>query len=165
MIVILFYPGRLQILPGLYLGNLKDSQDREQLARLNITHVLSIHDTAAPVLQEMTYLCISAADHCKQNLMLGVSRSSTLVVAYLMVVSGARGWVDCLAAVRAARPCAGPNLGFLRQLDEYEHWELPQVRSWWAERYGDSPLNDPEEIEALLGRRSQDQPPVTDGNQ
>ena len=56
----------------------------------------------------------------------GVSRSVTLVVAYLMTVTGL-GWVDCLAAVRAVRPCARPNLGFLRQLEEYENLDLAQV--------------------------------------
>ncbi|CAL8309227.1 unnamed protein product [Lota lota] len=187
-----------KILPGLYLGNLKDSQDRDLLAQFNITHILSIHDTANPVLEDMTYRCISAADHSKQNLMqyfkdsivfihesrlqgggclvhcvAGVSRSVTLVVAYLMTVTGL-GWVDCLAAVRAARPCAGPNLGFLRQLEEYENLELAQVspirqvlsfnalylfplqyRTWWMGRYGKNPLNDHQEIEALLARKSQ----------
>lgn len=56
----------------------------------------------------------------------GVSRSVTLVVAYIMTVTG-RGWVESLAAVRAARPCAGPNLGFLRQLEEFENTELAEV--------------------------------------
>lgn len=56
----------------------------------------------------------------------GVSRSVTLVVAYIMTVTG-HGWVDSLAAVRAARPCAGPNLGFLRQLEEFENTELTEV--------------------------------------
>lgn len=56
----------------------------------------------------------------------GVSRSVTLVVAYIMTVTG-RGWVESLAAVRAARPCAGPNLGFLRQLEEFENTELREV--------------------------------------
>lgn len=56
----------------------------------------------------------------------GVSRSVTLVVAYIMTVTG-RGWVESLAAVREARPCAGPNLGFLRQLEEFENTELREV--------------------------------------
>lgn len=30
---------------------MSDARDREQLARNNITHILSIHDTAAPILQ------------------------------------------------------------------------------------------------------------------
>ncbi|XP_017260508.1 dual specificity protein phosphatase 22-B [Kryptolebias marmoratus] len=139
-----------KVLPNLYLGNFKDARDPELLAQNNITHILSIHDTAAPILEDMTYLCISAADHSKQNLIqyfrqsfvfihesrlkgegclvhcvAGASRSVTLVVAYIMTVTG-RGWVESLAAVRSARPCAGPNLGFLRQLEEFENFELAQ---------------------------------------
>ncbi|KAM7387753.1 hypothetical protein PAMP_023972 [Pampus punctatissimus] len=128
--------------------------------------------------EDMTYLCISAADHSKQNLMqyfrdsimfihesrmkgegclvhcvAGVSRSVTLVVAYIMTVTG-RGWVESLAAVRAARPCAGPNLGFLRQLEEFENTELTQYRAWWKERYGKNTFSDDEEVKALLSRKS-----------
>lgn len=83
----------------------------------------------------------------------GVSRSVTLVVAYIMTVTG-RGWVESLAAVRAARPCAGPNLGFLRQLEEFESAALVEYRAWWKERYGASALSDEREVEALLTERS-----------
>ncbi|XP_062280020.1 dual specificity protein phosphatase 22-B-like isoform X2 [Scomber scombrus] len=128
--------------------------------------------------QDKTYLCISASDHSKQNLMqyfrdsimfihesrmkgegclvhcvAGVSRSVTLVVVYIMTVTG-RGWVESLAAVRAARPCAGPNLGFLRQLEEFENTELTEYRAWWQDRYGDSSFSDDEEVGALLTRKS-----------
>uniref|UniRef100_A0A8C7WW70 Dual specificity protein phosphatase 22 n=1 Tax=Oryzias sinensis TaxID=183150 RepID=A0A8C7WW70_9TELE len=129
-----------------------DARDPELLAQHNITHILSVHDTAAPVLEGVTYLCISASDHSKQNLtqyfrdsivfihesrlkgegclvhcVAGVSRSVTLVVAYIMTVTDC-GWVEALAAVRSARPCAGPNLGFLRQLEEFENTQLAEVR-------------------------------------
>ncbi|XP_056270848.1 dual specificity protein phosphatase 22-B-like isoform X2 [Pseudoliparis swirei] len=142
-----------KVLPDLYLGNIKDARDRELLAQRNITHILSIHDTAAPILEDMTYLCISAADQSKQNLVAGVSRSVTLVVAYIMTATG-RGWVESLAAVRAVRPCAGPNLGFLRQLKEFENTELTEYRAWWKDRYGKNTFNDDEETEHLLTRSS-----------
>ncbi|XP_042339646.1 dual specificity protein phosphatase 22-B-like [Plectropomus leopardus] len=170
--------GISKVLPDLYLGNMKDARDRELLEKHNITHILSIHDTAAPVLEDMTYLCISASDHSKQNLIqyfrdsimfihesrlkgegclvhcvAGVSRSVTLVVAYIMTVTG-RGWVDSLAAVRAVRPCAGPNLGFLRQLEEFENTELTEYRAWWRDRYGKNSLNDDKEMETLLTQKS-----------
>lgn len=166
-----------KVLPGLYLGNIKDAQDKELLKTHNITHILSIHDNAAPILEDITYLCISASDHSKQNLtqhfkdsivfihesrmkgegclvhcVAGVSRSVTLVVAYIMTVTG-RGWVESLAAVRAARPCAGPNLGFLRQLEEFENTELAQYRTWWVDRYGKNFFSDEEDIAALLMKK------------
>lgn len=56
----------------------------------------------------------------------GVSRSVTLVVAYIMTVTGL-GWQEALAAVRVARPSAGPNLGFQRQLQEFEATQADQV--------------------------------------
>ncbi|CAL1592648.1 unnamed protein product [Knipowitschia caucasica] len=166
-----------KVLPGLYLGNIKDAQDKELLKARNITHILSIHDSAIPILEDITYLCISASDHSKQNLtqyfkdsivfihesrlkgesclvhcVAGVSRSVTLVVAYIMTVT-ARGWVDSLAAVRAARPCAGPNLGFLRQLEEFENTELAQYRVWWKGLYGKNLFNDDEEVSELLVKK------------
>ncbi|XP_035489949.1 dual specificity protein phosphatase 22-B isoform X2 [Scophthalmus maximus] len=142
-----------KVLPDLYLGNFKDARDREQLARNNITHILSIHDSAAPILQEMTYLCISAADLPTQNLLAGVSRSVTLVVAYIMTVTGL-GWQEALAAVRVVRSCAGPNLGFQRQLQEFEAAQAEEFREWLREEYKDNPFNDEADIRDLLARVS-----------
>ncbi|KAH7981893.1 hypothetical protein HPB52_001454 [Rhipicephalus sanguineus] len=34
------------VLPGVYIGNFRDSKDPEQLQANNITHIISIHDTA-----------------------------------------------------------------------------------------------------------------------
>lgn len=56
----------------------------------------------------------------------GVSRSVTLVIAYIMTVTGL-GWQEALAAVKVARPCAGPNLGFQHQLQEFEASQADQV--------------------------------------
>ncbi|XP_024247204.2 dual specificity protein phosphatase 22-B isoform X3 [Oncorhynchus tshawytscha] len=140
-----------QVLPDLYLGNFKDARDREQLTRNNITHILSIHDSAAPILPGMTYLCISAADLPTQNLLAGVSRSVTLVVAYIMTVTGL-GWQEALAAVRVARPCAGPNLGFQRQLQEFETNHADQFREWLWQLYKERPFNDEDDIRILLAK-------------
>lgn len=38
------------------------------------------------------------------------------------------GWQEALAAVKVVRPCAGPNLGFQRQLQEFEATQADQVR-------------------------------------
>lgn len=45
-----------------------------------------------------------------------------------MTVTGL-GWQEALAAVRVARPCAGPNLGFQRQLQEFETNHADQVNT------------------------------------
>uniref|UniRef100_A0A8C3G6H2 Dual specificity phosphatase catalytic domain-containing protein n=1 Tax=Cyclopterus lumpus TaxID=8103 RepID=A0A8C3G6H2_CYCLU len=93
---------------------------------------MSIHDTAAPIL-EVSALCLNRLKNNQRHAVklcalsvAGVSRSVTLVVAYIMTATG-RGWVESLAAVRAVRPCAGPNLGFLRQLEEFENTGLTEV--------------------------------------
>lgn len=48
----------------------------------------------------------------------GQSRSAALVIAYLMASRG-MSLMEAWAATRAARPCAQPNAGFLRQLARY----------------------------------------------
>lgn len=51
------------------------------------------------------------------------------MVAYIMTVTRL-GWSDALAAVKAARPCAAPNVGFQRQLQEFESTQADEV--WGA---------------------------------
>ncbi|XP_043334783.1 dual specificity protein phosphatase 15 isoform X2 [Cervus canadensis] len=50
------------VLPGLYLGNFIDAKDTDQLGRNKITHIISIHESPQPLLQDITYLRISVAD-------------------------------------------------------------------------------------------------------
>ena len=50
----------------------------------------------------------------------GQSRSAALVIAHLMAARQL-GLVEAWALTRAARPCAQPNSGFLRQLEAYRH--------------------------------------------
>ncbi|KAF3699405.1 Dual specificity protein phosphatase 22-B [Channa argus] len=83
----------------------------------------------------------------------GVSRSVTLVVAYIMTVTGL-GWQEALAAVRVVRPCAGPNLGFQRQLQEFETTQADEFRKWLQKQYKDNPFNDEADIRDLLARAS-----------
>ncbi|XP_059544376.1 dual specificity protein phosphatase 22 isoform X2 [Myotis daubentonii] len=167
--------GMNKILPGLYIGNFKDARDAEQLSRNKVTHILSVHDSARPMLEGVKYLCIPAADSPSQNLtrhfkesikfihecrlrgegclvhcLAGVSRSVTLVIAYIMTVTDF-GWEDALHTVRAGRSCANPNLGFQRQLQEFEKHEVHEYRQWLKEEYGESPLRDAEEARNILG--------------
>ncbi|XP_058411391.1 dual specificity protein phosphatase 22 isoform X2 [Diceros bicornis minor] len=147
--------GMNKILPGLYIGNFKDARDTEQLSKNKVTHILSVHDSARPMLEGVKYLCIPAADSPSQNLtrhfkesikfihecrlrgegclvhcLAGVSRSVTLVIAYIMTVTDF-GWEDALHTVRAGRSCANPNPGFQRQLQEFEKREVHQNHGDW----------------------------------
>ncbi|KAM4689786.1 dual specificity protein phosphatase 22 [Discoglossus pictus] len=159
-----------KILPGLFLGTFKDARDIEQLHKNKITHILSIHDSARPMLEGFKYLCITASDSVNQNLtqhfkdsimfihecrlsgeaclvhcLAGISRSATLVTAYIMAITGL-DWEEALKAVKGIRSCANPNMGFQRQLHEFQINDLENIRQWLKDTYGESPFNDQEDL-------------------
>lgn len=43
--------GMSKVVAGLYLGNIRDSEDRDSLRRHGVTHILSVHNRAKPVLE------------------------------------------------------------------------------------------------------------------
>lgn len=170
-----------KVVDGLYLGNIRDSENRESLSQNGITHILSIYNNAKPVLENMTYLCIHAADTSSQNLsqhfkecinfihecrlsggaclvhcLAGVSRSTTVVVAYLMTITD-HGWEDCLTAVKAVRSFVGPNYGFQNQLQEYQMTQVSEYRAWLRSSFPPSSFRDREQVAALLCQYSEQQ--------
>ncbi|XP_027714252.1 dual specificity protein phosphatase 22-like isoform X1 [Vombatus ursinus] len=64
------------------------------------------------------------------------------------------GWEDALHMVRAGRSCANPNLGFQKQLQEFEKNEVHQFRQWLKDEYGENPLKDAEEAKNILACRA-----------
>ncbi|XP_060534954.1 dual specificity protein phosphatase 22 isoform X2 [Cylas formicarius] len=151
--------GMSKVLPGLYVGNYRDSKDASQLAKHNITHILAIHDTARRIHSDKHYLCVMASDTPDQNLtqyfplcndfihaarlrdgnvlihcLAGMSRSVTVAVAYIMSVT-TLNWKEALKVVRAGRSVANPNLGFQKQLEEFECKGLLEERRRLKERY------------------------------
>lgn len=58
----------------------------------------------------------------------GISRSTTIVTAYVMTVTGL-GWRDVLEAIKATRPIANPNPGFRQQLEEFGWGSSRKVRA------------------------------------
>jgi protein tyrosine phosphatase (PTP) superfamily phosphohydrolase (DUF442 family) len=131
------------IAEGLYIGGVGAARDLEALQALGVTHVVN----ASPVVpcfhrRKMRYRSICVYDdehddiaqffeatnafiakgrrkggvlvHCYA----GQSRSSTLVMAYLIAREGLQA-EQALQVVKTARPCACPNSGFMRQLDAY----------------------------------------------
>ncbi|XP_061737026.1 dual specificity protein phosphatase 22-A isoform X3 [Nerophis ophidion] len=124
--------------------------------------------------KDKTYLCIHAADASSENLLqhfkecirfihecrlnggaclvhclAGVSRSTTMVVAYLMTVTH-YSWEECLTAVKAVRSFVGPNSGFQDQLQEYQTKQVSEYRAWLKSSFNPSPFNDPEQVGILL---------------
>ncbi|XP_046289933.2 dual specificity protein phosphatase 15 isoform X4 [Marmota monax] len=157
---------------------LSDAKDPDQLGRNKITHIISIHESPQPLLQDITYLRIPVADtpevpikkhfkecisfihccrlnggNCLVHCFAGISRSTTIVTAYVMTVTGL-GWREVLEAIKATRPIANPNPGFRQQLEEFgwgnSRKRPPQLRRQLEERFGESPFRDEEDVRALL---------------
>uniref|UniRef100_A0A3B4A729 protein-tyrosine-phosphatase n=1 Tax=Periophthalmus magnuspinnatus TaxID=409849 RepID=A0A3B4A729_9GOBI len=133
------------ILPFLYLGNERDAQDLDLLLRLNIGFVVNV-TTHLPLYHQkagLRYKRLPATDNSKQNLrqyfeevfefieayqsgqgvlvhcQAGVSRSATVVIAYLMKHT-LMTMTDAYKYVRSRRPVVSPNLNFMGQLLEFE---------------------------------------------
>ncbi|EHA98632.1 Dual specificity protein phosphatase 10 [Heterocephalus glaber] len=135
------------VLPFLFLGNQQDAQDLDTMQRLNIGYVINV-TTHLPLYHcekgLLSYKRLPATDSSKQNLrqyfeeafefieeahqcgkgllihcQAGVSRSATIVIAYLMKHT----WMtmtDAYKFVKGKRPIISPNLNFMGQLLEFE---------------------------------------------
>ncbi|XP_039148900.1 tyrosine-protein phosphatase vhp-1 isoform X3 [Drosophila simulans] len=156
--------GMNKVLPGLYVGNYRDSKDHTQLERFKISHIIAIHDSPRRLLPDKHYLCVMASDTPDQNLsqyfsvcndfihaarlregnvlihcLAGMSRSVTVAVAYIMTATHLN-WKEALKVVRAGRAVANPNAGFQSQLQEFEQFKLPEERRRLRERFPSSAL-------------------------
>ncbi|XP_076304130.1 dual specificity protein phosphatase 22-like [Tachypleus tridentatus] len=143
--------GMSMVIPGLYVGNIRDSEDQDQLRKNKITHIISIHDNAREVLKDKIYLIIQATDSPYQNLsqffpqsndfihsarisggnvlvhcLAGMSRSVTVAAAYVMSVTSL-DHKDAMKVIRGARNMANPNLGFQKQLQDFEYRRISEV--------------------------------------
>ena len=58
--------------------------------------------------------------------MAGVSRSATIVIAYIMAVTNL-SFIDAMNSVKGAREIVEPNPGFQRQLEDFERTRLKEV--------------------------------------
>eukprot|EP00093_Oithona_nana_P007280 07280.XXX_238338_236262_1 [CDS] Oithona nana genome sequencing. len=137
-----------QVLPHLYLGNMRDASNVAILGRLNIRYILNV--TAKPRIDSLPagfqYKHLEAADNGFQNLrqffeeafafideakkantgvlvhcQAGISRSPTIAVAYLMK-NYLMAMAEAYKFVKTRRSIISPNLNFMGQL-----WEFEQV--------------------------------------
>ncbi|TRY69512.1 hypothetical protein TCAL_09404 [Tigriopus californicus] len=135
-----------QVLPYLFLGNMRDASDGSSLKDLGIKYVLNV--TAKPpnypLASDLVYKQICASDSGIQNLRqffeeafdfidlarsnasgvlihchAGVSRSPTIAVAYLMK-HYPMAMSEAYKFVKTRRSIISPNLNFMGQLWEYE---------------------------------------------
>nr|CDS25432.1 Dual specificity protein phosphatase 10 [Hymenolepis microstoma] len=135
-----------QILDFLYLGNSRDARNFESLKKLGITHIINATRDLPNYVEDngdIKYLRVAVEDsgtadltpyftptiefidvtvrsqgrvlvHCQE----GVSRSASLVVAYIMAHSNL-SLMHALTVVSHARPIICPNINFLGQLDQF----------------------------------------------
>lgn len=129
----------------LYLGRGEQATNAKIVSDLKLTHVINIgSEHASPFTDRIQYLNIKLDDNPSSDLKiyflkacqflsdalstggrilvhcnLGVSRSSTIVIAYLMK---SKQWTLKVAHdyVRDRRTCIRPNRGFLQQLSDWE---------------------------------------------
>lgn len=138
------FPSMNQITSKIYIGNWCDSTNWTAIKKEKITHVLTLNKKRKHSQKQFTdnnikYLYIDILDEPYVNISqhfttcfnfidssnkilinctAGVSRSSTIVIAYL-IKNGMR-FNDALLLVKNKRPRISPNIGFLKQLKEFE---------------------------------------------
>ena len=59
--------------------------------------------------------------------MAGISRSTTIVAAYIMAVTQFN-WKDAIKAIKCSRSIAKPNYGFQRQLQDFCNSQAQKVQ-------------------------------------
>ncbi|XP_026317322.1 dual specificity protein phosphatase 1B-like [Hyposmocoma kahamanoa] len=136
-----------EIIPGLYLSNARAAADKTVLRKLNISHVLTIEAHRLPKSSfenaNISTLFIRAYDTPQTHLLpyfpmanafigeglqkgavlvhchFGVSRSATLVIAFIMERYELT-YQQAYNYVRQRRRFINPNPGFISQLQQYE---------------------------------------------
>jgi atypical dual specificity phosphatase len=143
------------LLPGLYVGSLRDAQDKEELKRHNIKYVISILDfeRILPDFDEKTHLVIKLSDSPQENILphipivnefihrarlsganvlihclVGVSRSICFAAAYLLSCTKL-SYPAAIAYIESKRSIAKPNFGFRMQLYKFSQGLNQEERS------------------------------------
>ena len=134
-----------QVLEYLYIGSAGAATNIEVLKSLQITHILSVCECLPPAFpDEFEYKVVPVEDSAATKIskhfkatnqfihaaaqaggkvlvhcLAGVSRSATVVLAYLMK-HGRRSLREALDLLRASRARVNPNISFMAQLQQYE---------------------------------------------
>ncbi|KAG7282723.1 hypothetical protein CRUP_017649 [Coryphaenoides rupestris] len=104
------------ILPFLFLGNERDARTWTCCCASNVGFVVNVTNAPARcTTEEARQTAKGVLVHCQA----GVSRSATVVIAYLMKHT-LMTMTDAYKYVRGRRPVVSPNLNFMGQLLEFE---------------------------------------------
>ncbi|KAG8552614.1 hypothetical protein GDO81_004608 [Engystomops pustulosus] len=116
-----------EVWPNLYLGDLNTANNRYELWKLGITHVLNAAHGRRYSEDNPDFYGTSITYHAKVlvHCVVGISRSASLVLAYLMI-HHQLSVVQAICTVQKNRRIS-PNAGFLRQLLSLDE-ELRQTR-------------------------------------
>ncbi|GCB60305.1 hypothetical protein scyTo_0011112 [Scyliorhinus torazame] len=71
--------GMSKVLDGLYLGNIRDSQDKDNLVKNGVSHVLSICHNAKPVLEAIFFFYASLELKSRCNTLPDVGDKFTVI--------------------------------------------------------------------------------------
>jgi predicted protein tyrosine phosphatase len=134
-----------EIIPGLYLGDYVSASKKKNLERRNIRRVISLgsleNHTEYAWYKDVEYLFIYIDDHPLEPINkhfdecikfignpsptdsvlihchAGISRSATIVIAYL-IKEQKMDYYEAHRVTKQQRPCINPNDGFMKQLEE-----------------------------------------------
>ena len=135
-----------KILPFLFLGGQEGTTEKAMEKSLNISHIVSLCSESRPHFPEdFVYLNLGIADSPQANILkvlepsfeainaaknaggcclvhcqVGMSRSSAVVLAYLLKHAETPTLFDAFARIKKLRPVTAPTIGFMEQLVDYE---------------------------------------------
>jgi len=134
----------VQILSNLYIGNLRAAKNKDHLKKIGVTHILVASAVEPEFPKQFNYKCINVDDSDDADLaqhlngcfeyidtalssggivlihcLVGISRSPSIAIAYLMFKDHL-SYDEAAEMVKKKQPLMEPNIGFVRQLKEFE---------------------------------------------
>jgi protein-tyrosine phosphatase len=136
-----------QVLPGLYIGSYETASDLETLRSNEITHILTVASNLPARFEgQFKYKIIEALDRDSEDLsesfsssfefiessinpggrvlvhcLYGISRSSTIVLSYLMQKLKLK-FSEALSLLQSCHPYTDPSAAFIEQLMKLESY-------------------------------------------
>jgi len=86
--------------------------------------------------------------------MAGVSRSTSLVAAYIMAVTQLN-WRDAIKAIKCSRSIANPNYGFQRQLQDFYNLQASKERERLKREFPNTDFKDEEYLLELMANNEE----------